>query len=96
MAASSSRSTDRIHLGLDLKGGIHLVLRVHVAEALGSTTDRDVQRIQADLEKAGITGATVGKPDPAGQPQSIAVSGVPPAQTSQARGDPGRQRLQHL
>ena len=25
---------DRIHLGLDLKGGTHLVLEVHVAEAI--------------------------------------------------------------
>ena len=77
--------TDRIHLGLDLKGGIHLVLRVRVAEALGSTTDRDVQRIKSDLEKAGITNATVVKPDPAGHPDVIALSGIAPAQTTQAR-----------
>ena len=77
--------TDRIHLGLDLKGGIHLVLRVRVAEALGSTTDRDVQRIQQDLQKAGITNATVVKSDPTAHPELIAVNGVPPAQTSQVR-----------
>jgi preprotein translocase subunit SecD len=77
--------TDRIHLGLDLKGGIHLVLRVRVAEALGSTTDRDVQRIQQDLQKAAITGATVAKPDPAGHPDVVTVSGITPAQTSQVR-----------
>jgi len=76
--------TDRIKLGLDLKGGIHLVLQVHVAEAVGSTTDRDVQRIQADLEKAGIKGASVVKLDPA-HPETIAISGVPPARASDAR-----------
>ncbi len=76
---------DRIHLGLDLKGGTHLVLEVHVAEALASATDRDAARLQADLEKAGVTGVTVGKTDPA-RPQTIVVSGIPPAKLSDARG----------
>ncbi len=40
---------DNIHLGLDLKGGTHLVVGVHVKEALVSATDRDVQRIDAAL-----------------------------------------------
>ena len=75
--------TDRIHLGLDLKGGTHLVLEVHVAEALISATDRDVARLQDDLQKAGITGATVGKTDPA-RPQTIVVSGIPAARLSDA------------
>src|ERR1700738_5374044 len=76
---------DRIHLGLDLKGGTHLVLEVHVAEAVASATDRDVARLEADLAKAGITGATVGKTDPA-HPQTIVVSGIPAAKLSDARG----------
>src|SRR5579875_929425 len=76
---------DRIHLGLDLKGGIHQVLRVRVAEALASTTDRDVQRIQEDLQKAGISGVTVAKLDPVNHPETITISNVPPAQVSQVR-----------
>lgn len=76
--------TDRIHLGLDLKGGTHLVLEVHVAEAIASATDRDVARLQADLQKAGVVGVTVGKSDPT-RPQSIVVSGIPPAKQSDAR-----------
>jgi preprotein translocase subunit SecD len=75
---------DRIHLGLDLKGGTHLVLEVHVAEAVASSTDRDVARIEDAFQKAGITGATVGKTDPA-RPQTIVVSGIPPAKLSDAR-----------
>ena len=74
-----------INLGLDLKGGIHLVLEVHVAEAIGSTTDRDVQRIEAALQAASIAGPTVAKTDPA-HPEVITIAGVPPAQTSQVRG----------
>src|SRR6202789_4373413 len=75
---------DRIHLGLDLKGGTHLVLEVHVAEAIASTTDRDVARIEEDFQKAGIWGATVGKTDPA-RPQTIVISGIPAAKLSDAR-----------
>ena len=77
--------TDRIHLGLDLKGGTHLVLEVHVAEAIASATDRDAARLQADLEKAGVTGVTVGKTD-AARPQTIVVSGVPAAKVADVRG----------
>ena len=77
--------TDRIHLGLDLRGGTHLVLAVHVAEAIGSATDRDVARIEAALQSAGITGATVGKVD-AAHPETISVTGVPIAKTSDVRG----------
>ena len=76
--------TDRIHLGLDLKGGAHLVLEVHVAEAVASATDRDVARLQDDLQKAGISGITVGKTDTA-HPQTIVVSGIPAAKLSDVR-----------
>lgn len=76
--------TDNIHLGLDLQGGTHLVLAVHVKEALASATDRDVQRLQAALPAAGAAAATVTKPDP-NQPQLITIAGVPTAQTGAVR-----------
>ena len=75
---------DRIRLGLDLKGGTHLVLQVHVAEAIAGATDRDVQRIEAALVSAGMRGATVSKPDLA-KPEVITITGVTPAQNSQVR-----------
>lgn len=68
--------TDRIHLGLDLRGGTHLVLQVHVAEAINSATDRDVQRLNS-----AIPGVTATKLDPA-HPEVITISGVQPAQQS--------------
>jgi preprotein translocase subunit SecD len=74
---------DNIHLGLDLKGGTHLVIAVHVAEALASATDRDVARLEGELQTAGIA-ATVGKPDLA-HPETILISGVTVAQSSQVR-----------
>jgi preprotein translocase subunit SecD len=70
--------TDRIHLGLDLQGGTRLVLQVHVAEAINSSTDRDVQRLNTAL--AG-TGATATKLDPL-HPGVITVTGVSPTQQS--------------
>jgi preprotein translocase subunit SecD len=83
-AALKQALTDRIKLGLDLKGGTHLVLQVHVLDAVVSTSDRDVERLQDDLQKAGIAGVTVGKLDPA-RPEVITVSGVPAAKVSDAR-----------
>ncbi len=75
---------NNIHLGLDLKGGTHLVLEVHVDEAIVSATDRDVARLQDDFQKAGIVGATIGKTDPA-KPQTIVVSGIPSTKLGDAR-----------
>ena len=75
---------DNIHLGLDLKGGTHLVLEVHVAEAVASATDRDVARLQDDFQKAGIVGPTVGKTDPA-RPETIVVPGIPATKLGDAR-----------
>ncbi len=86
---------NRIHLGLDLKGGTHLVLQVHVDEAVTSSTDRDVVRLQTDLQKVGITGATVGKTDPA-NPETIVVTGIPPDEAERRAGSGWGQRLQHL
>ncbi len=69
---------NRINLGLDLKGGTHLVLQVHVAEAVNSSTDRDVQALNTAL--AG-TGATASKQDLA-HPETITISGGSPTQQS--------------
>ncbi len=84
-AALKQAIADRINLGLDLKGGIHLVLQVHVADAINSSTDSDVQRLQDDLNKAGVTGETVDKLDPVAHPETITISGVPIAKASDAR-----------
>ena len=46
---------DRIHLGLDLRGGTHLILQVMVDEAVGIATDSDAAHIKQDLQQNGIT-----------------------------------------
>ena len=43
-----------INLGLDLQGGLHLVLGVDVDHAIGSQVSRTGDTIKADLEKKGI------------------------------------------
>jgi preprotein translocase subunit SecD len=40
----------RINLGLDLKGGVHLVLAVQMSEALGAATDRDAAKLESALQ----------------------------------------------
>lgn len=77
--------TRRINLGLDLKGGTHLVLQVHTDEAVASAVDRDAARLQTDLQAAGIPGATAGRTDPA-RPRTIIIAGVPVNKQSDARG----------
>ncbi len=74
--------TDRIHLGLDLRGGTHLVLQVHTDEAVAANSDADEQRILQSMKET-APGATVTKPDPK-QPV-IVVSGVPAAKNSTVR-----------
>jgi preprotein translocase subunit SecD len=63
---------NRIHLGLDLKGGTHLVLQVQVQEAVNSATDRDMQSLNTALAQYSATAA---KLDPK-HPETITVSGV--------------------
>jgi preprotein translocase subunit SecD len=73
-----------IHLGLDLKGGMHLILQVKVDEAISASTDTDVAGIESDLQKNGITGATVSKPD-ANRADFIQVANVPAAHNNDVR-----------
>ncbi len=77
--------TKRIHLGLDLRGGAHLILQVAVSEAVGEETDNTMARVQQDLKAAHLTFSQVYKPDPKKQPQLIRVEGTDPNQSSAVR-----------
>ncbi len=80
LSAWKTALTDRIHLGLDLKGGIHLVLQVMVQEAVSAETDNAVARVQADLQQGGFPARSVLKPDPK-KPELIQIQGTPPGQS---------------
>jgi preprotein translocase subunit SecD len=74
----------RIHLGLDLRGGAHLILQVKVEEAVSAETDNVVAQIQQDLKGASLTYSQVYKPDPA-KPTLIRVEGTPVASSNAVR-----------
>jgi preprotein translocase subunit SecD len=74
----------RIHRGLDLQGGVHLILQVVVSEAVNSETDNTVARIQQDLKAAKLTFSQVYKPDPA-RPDSIRIEGTDSTKSSAVR-----------
>ena len=75
----------RIHLGLDLKGGTHLILQVQVNDAINADTDRTVERLKDELKKANIAYGEISKPDPQQHPEDIAIKGVPPESSSELR-----------
>jgi preprotein translocase subunit SecD len=76
--------TKRIHLGLDLRGGAHLILQVVVSEAVSAETDSALARIQQNLKAANLTYTQVIKPDP-NKPQIIRIEGTAPGKASDVR-----------
>lgn len=75
----------RIHLGLDLQGGTHLILQVNVNEAVAADTAQAAQRLQADLTAKGIGFTSIHQPDPKNHPELVSVQGVPLARTGDFR-----------
>ncbi|MEY2411820.1 MAG: preprotein translocase subunit SecD, partial [Acidobacteriaceae bacterium] len=74
---------DRIHLGLDLKGGTHLILQVQVNDAVNVDSDNAVERLKESLKKIKYT--EISKPDPINAPDRIVLKGVPPESSSDLR-----------
>jgi preprotein translocase subunit SecD len=66
----------RIHLGLDLKGGTHLILQVQVNDAINADSDRAVERLKDDLKSKNIPYGEIAKPNPQQNPELIVVKGV--------------------
>jgi preprotein translocase subunit SecD len=83
--ALSQAILDRIHLGLDLKGGTHLILQVQVNDAVNADTDRAVERLKDSMSRRKINYADLSKPDPTNHPEQIVIKGVPPANSSDLR-----------
>ncbi len=75
----------RIHLGLDLKGGTHLILQVQVNDAINADSDRAIERLKDALKSANIAYAEISKPDPQNHPELIQIKGVPPESSSELR-----------
>lgn len=54
-----------IKLGLDLRGGSHLVLQVQVQDAFKAEADQTIERIKEELRKASINYSAIDRNDPA-------------------------------
>jgi preprotein translocase subunit SecD len=66
----------RIHLGLDLRGGTHLILQVVVNDAVNAETDRAIERLKEDLSNNKVTYSEVSKADAANAPEKVQVKGL--------------------
>ncbi len=64
---------DKVKLGLDLKGGVHLVLRVQTDDALKLETEMSGERLRDELSRQGIPVGAVTPQDA----RSFRVEGVP-------------------
>jgi preprotein translocase subunit SecD len=71
----------QLKLGLDLKGGVHLVLRVQTDDALRLESEQEMERLREELTKRNIPVASLTSPDPT----HFRVDGVPPAQDAAFR-----------
>ena len=80
---------NHIQLGLDLKGGSHLVLQVQVQDAVKADADQTMERLKEDLGKQRITWASMDRNDPQrvedADDVEIYIKGVPATQTSSFR-----------
>ncbi|HEU5451475.1 MAG TPA: protein translocase subunit SecD [Terriglobales bacterium] len=76
---------NNIHLGLDLRGGTHLILQVQVNDAVNADSDQAVERLKTDLKSRNVAYGEITKPDPQNRPDLIVIKGVPPDATSDLR-----------
>jgi preprotein translocase subunit SecD len=71
----------KIRLGLDLKGGIHLVMQVVTDDALVTTTDDAIQYLRDQVTRKGITVASIQRTTP----NSFSIEGAEPARVKDVR-----------
>ena len=81
--------SDNIRLGLDLKGGSHLVLQVQVQDAVKADADQTIEHLKDDLKKQNITWADMSDNDVKTVDDSdkvaITIKGIPDTQSSAFR-----------
>jgi preprotein translocase subunit SecD len=75
--------TDHIHLGLDLKGGLHLILQVQVNDAVNVDAQNAIETLKDQLRNRKIEYTDISQPDQQNNPDHIVIKGV----QSSARGD---------
>jgi preprotein translocase subunit SecD len=67
---------DHIHLGLDLKGGTHLILQVQVNDAVNVDAQNAIQVLKQQLRSRKIDYTDITQPDQQNNPDHIVIKGV--------------------
>jgi preprotein translocase subunit SecD len=77
-----SAMTDRIHLGLDLRGGTHLILQVQVNDAVNVEAQNAIEVLKDQLKSHKIDYADIAQLDAQNNPDHVVLKGVLPASRS--------------
>jgi preprotein translocase subunit SecD len=72
----SAAVLDHIHLGLDLKGGTHLILQVQVNDAVNVDAQNAIETLKQQLRSRKIDYAEISQPDQQNNPDHIVIKGV--------------------
>ena len=76
---------DHIHLGLDLKGGTHLILQVQVNDAVNVDAQNAIEVLKEQLRNHKIDYTDISQPDPQNNADHIMIKGVSAAARSDLR-----------
>ena len=71
-----------IHLGLDLRGGTHLILQVKVNDAVNVDAQNAMEVLKEQMRIRKIDYADITQTDPQNNPDHLAIKGVQPASRS--------------
>jgi len=70
---------DHIHLGLDLRGGTHLILQVQVNDAVNVDAQNAIEVLKQQMRSRKIDYTEISQPDPQNNPDHILIKGVQPS-----------------
>ncbi|MEI9813869.1 MAG: hypothetical protein WDO18_15035 [Acidobacteriota bacterium] len=80
---------NRIHLGLDLKGGSHLVMQIQVQDAFKADADALIQNLRSKLAEKSIAFTDIVRNDPQtiedADKIAVTITGVAPTQSADLR-----------
>jgi preprotein translocase subunit SecD len=70
--------TKRINLGLDLKGGTHLILQVQVNDAVNVDAQNAIEVLKEQLNKRKVSFSDISQPDAQNNPDKVGLKGISP------------------
>src|SRR5579862_2168123 len=70
--------TDHIHLGLDLKGGTHLILQVQVNDAVNVDAQNAIEILKQQFHSRKIDYTDITQTDPQNNPDHLVIKGLAP------------------